>query len=388
MNFLKILSDLRVQDVLDILFLTVIAYHLHIWFRGTKAFKALVGLLVLGVAFTLAQTWGLFLTTWVFQILWQVLIILLIILFQSEIRQVLERVNPLKAIGFRKQPDPGKWIPGFATGVFTLAKSKIGVLIIIERTDRVDEWVTGGHPLSGDPDPEVLMSIFQKESPLHDGAIVISDGQIRIVSCYLPLSSTEGLPKSWGTRHRAALGLTEKCDAVVAVVSEERGDVTLTRGRDIIKVENQEKLSQLVLEAVTPLIPKKETGLKRIPSYLLHEWRVKLVSLCLVTLLWLLLAGQQDFEVTFRVPLEVKNIPAKMEVLEPVKPMVKITARGLRKDASTLSDRNVHAEVDLTMARFGRRIFLIARDQISLPNDRIQVIRIEPAQVAFEFKEE
>ena len=98
MNFLSIIKDLRIQDVLDILFLTVVAYHLNIWFKGTKALKALVGLFVLGIIFTFARNYGLFLTTWVFQILWQVLIIMLIILFQSEIRQALERVNPLRAL--------------------------------------------------------------------------------------------------------------------------------------------------------------------------------------------------------------------------------------------------------------------------------------------------
>ncbi|MBW2065664.1 MAG: hypothetical protein JRJ03_12145 [Deltaproteobacteria bacterium] len=122
MNFLSIFANLRIQDLVDIIFLTVVAYHLHLWFRGRKAFKALVGLLVLGIVFTLARTWGLFLTTWVFQILWQVLIILLIILFQSEIRQVLERVNPLKAIGLRKEAISGGWIEGLSKGIMALAR--------------------------------------------------------------------------------------------------------------------------------------------------------------------------------------------------------------------------------------------------------------------------
>jgi hypothetical protein len=106
-----------------------------------------------------------------------------------------------------------------------------------------------------------------------------------------------------------------------------------------------------------------------------------------VTLLWLLLAGQQDFEVTITVPLKITNIPPNMEVIEPVKPEVKITARGIRKDASTLNDRNVHARVDISMARVGRKFFPITRNQLFLPNDRIQVVRIEPNQVGFKFKE-
>lgn len=102
MPILSVFHHFRFQDVLDIIFLSFVAYHLYIWFYETKAFKAIVGLLGLGIIYSVAQSWGLFLTTWVFQILWQVLIILLIILFQPEIRQVLEKVNPFYTLGWRK----------------------------------------------------------------------------------------------------------------------------------------------------------------------------------------------------------------------------------------------------------------------------------------------
>ncbi|MBW2030203.1 MAG: diadenylate cyclase [Deltaproteobacteria bacterium] len=387
MDFFSIFANLRIQDFVDIVFLTVVAYHLHLWFRGTKAFKALVGLLVLGIIFTMARTWGLFLTTWVFQILWQVLIILLIILFQSEIRQVLERVNPLKAIGFKRQASSGQWIPGFAKGIFSLAGGKVGALVILERSERVDELITGGQALYAEPTPEVLLSIFQKDSPLHDGAVLIRDGQISLVGCYLPLSSSERVPVEMGTRHRAALGLAEKCDAWVVAVSEERGKVSLARRSELIGIEEEGTLAQLVGEAVRPIAPQREKLWKRIQAAITHQWPVKAGSLVLVTFLWLLLAGQQDFEVTFQVPLEMRNVPKEMQVLDPIKPQIRITARGLRKDASTLSERNVHATLDLSLARFGRRVFPITRDQIFLPNDRIQVVRIEPAQLSFKFKE-
>src|SRR5574340_648160 len=149
------IANLRFQDVLDILFLCMVAYHLYLWFKGTKSFKALVGLLVLGAIFTVARTWGLFMTTWVFQILWQVLVILLIILFQSEIRQALERVNPLQALGFRKHGQSGKWIQILAESVFMMARKHIGALVIVERADRVDEWVTCGQQLDAALSPEL-----------------------------------------------------------------------------------------------------------------------------------------------------------------------------------------------------------------------------------------
>ena len=387
MHLFAIVANLRIQDVVDILFLTVLAYHLYLWFRGTKALKALVGLLILGIVFTIARTWGLFLTTWMFQILWQVLVILLIILFQSEIRQALERVNPLQMIGLRKASIPEKWIPGFAQGIFALAQRKIGALIIVERGERVQEFVTEGQPLEGEPTPELLMSIFQKESPLHDGATLIRDGRITQVACYLPLSPDEGLPKQWGTRHRAALGLSERCDAWVVVVSEERGEVSVAREREMVRVDNEQELSQLINEAIARPGPARISWQGRIRYLLLNQWRAKVGTLLIVCLLWLLLAGQQDFEATFTVPLQMKEVPSQMDILEPANPEVQITVRGLRKDASTLSEKNVLVEIDLSMVRLGRKVFPITRDHIQLPNDRIQVVKIEPSQVEFKFKE-
>jgi len=387
MHLVAIIANFRFQDVVDILFLTVVAYHLYLWFRGTKAFKALVGLLALGIIFTVARTWGLFLTTWVFQIFWQVLVILLIILFQSEIRQVLERMNPLRAIGLQKQSTPEKWIPGFIQALFTLSERKIGALVIIERMDRVREFITGGQPLEGDPNQELVMSIFQKDSPLHDGAMLIREGRVSQVACYLPLSSAEDLPKEWGTRHRAALGLTERCDAWVVVVSEERGEVSVARGDALTRVDTPEELSRLVLEAMTPVTPQKKNRWDTLRYLVVHRWQAKLVSFGIVSLLWLMLAGQQDFEVTFSVPLQTKNLPQKMEILEPTGQRVEIRVRGLRKDASILNEDNVVAEIDLSLAGAGKKGFPITRENILLPNDRVQVVKIEPSVVEFKFRQ-
>jgi len=387
MNILAIIANFKFQDLIDILFLSVLAYHLFVWFQGTKAFKALIGLLILGAVFTIARAWGLFLTTWVFQFLWQILVILLVVLFQSEIRQVLEKVNPLQRLGFRRQRKSEEWVVEMAKGVFALAGEKTGALIIIERGERVQEYMTEGQKLESAPTPEVLKSIFQKESPLHDGAILIRQGEITEVACYLPLTPAEGLPKEWGTRHRAAIGLSERCDAWVVVVSEERGEVSMAREGQMIHVENPQKFYQLIQEALAASGPKDKTWKERIRYFLLNRWRTKLVTLGLVGFLWLLLAGQQDFEVTLRVPLRIKELPAQMEILEPLNSNLQVTLRGLRRDASILDKENVIAEVDLSRAQPGKMDFAITRKEIGLPDDRVQVVNIDPSTIQFTFKE-
>ena len=387
MNTIALIANLRIQDVLDILFLTVLAYHLYLWFRGTKAFKALIGLFALGVVFTIAQTWGLFLTTWVFQILWQVLVILLLILFQSEIRQALERFDPLRTLGLRKTAQPGQWTQGLSDAVFMLAERKVGALILIERSERVEECVTSGQALDGKPTPELLTSIFQKESPLHDGAVLIKEGRIQIVACYLPLSSEEGLPKEWGTRHRAAMGLSERCDAIMVVVSEERGEVTLIVDRKVFHPATPGVMSQMLLDALRPPSRESVPWKEKVRPLFLNQWKAKYGTLLLVLVFWLLLAGQQDFEVAFAVPLEMRNVPATMKITEPLDPKVRIRVRGLRKDASVLSEKNVHAEIDLSTAATGKRSFALTRDLFMLPNERVYIVSIEPSQITFKFHE-
>ena len=387
MQYLAIIEHLRIADVVDILFLSVVVYYLYIWFRGTNAFKALVGLIGLAIIYTVARTWGLFLTTWAFQFLWQVLVILLIILFQSEIRQVLERVNPLRFIGFHTTAGAEDWIPGFVQIIFEMAKERIGALVILERSDRTDEWMTACIPLRSKPTPEILRSIFQKESALHDGAVLIRENSLVSTSCYLPLSPDEGLPQEWGTRHRAALGLSQRCDAWVIVVSEERGAISLARGGKMFHVENAARLSQFMHEALSPPGRPQVSRMTRVRSLVVNRWPAKLGTLALVSVVWLLLAGEQNFRVTLNVPLEVRNLSERLEIVDPVGPKVRVTLQGLRKDASILTDSNVHAELDLSMAHPGTRIYDVTREDVRLPDDQVRIVNVEPSRLKFTFKE-
>jgi len=388
MEYLALLFDLRIQDVLDVLFLSFVAYHLYSWFRGTKALKALVGLLLFGIIFTIARTWGLFLTTWVFQIFWQVLVILLIVLFQSEIRQVLEKVTPLSMLGLRKHHGPEEWIRGFSQAVFRLAERWIGALIVVERTENVKEWVTGGQALEADPLEEVLVSVFQKESPLHDGAVLIKQGRVRQVATYLPLSPEERVPSHWGTRHRAALGLSERCDALVVAVSEERGQVALAVDGRLEVVQDSDALSRRLKESIAPLAKDKTVVKERFGEILRDRWQVKLGTVVLVAALWLLLAGQQDFQASFKVPLQVEGLPASLILAEPVDPEIEVTVRGLRKEVSLLNEENVRATVNIDRSGPGTVSIALGREMVSLPSERVRVIGIKPEQMVFSLAKE
>jgi len=381
MNLFAILSNIRLPDILDILFISIVSYQFYIWFWGTKAFKALIGIILLSGVFILAKSWGLFLTTWVFQILWQVFVILLIILFQKEIRQMLERFNPLKTFGFKHRSTANGWVSAFSNWAFDVAKKRIGALIVFERTDLVFDLVTKGISMECDPQPEILNSIFYKESPLHDGAILISNGKVLKTSCYLPLSAREDLPQEWGTRHRAALGLTEQCDAWVMIVSEERGEVSFAVDNDIRKVNDEKELAALLEEAAFDFKETDTDVKEKIKAWFTRRYKIKAIVFALVFIMWLLFAGQQNFEKKIDLPLNFRNTPAGLMVSLPVDPKISIICRGLRKDVGLLDENNIITSIDLFSARLGKSFYNITTDNLKLPNDRVHIVNIVPARI-------
>lgn len=381
MNLLAILSNIGFPDMLDILLISIVSYQLFIWFWGTKAFKALVGIVILSGVFILAKSWGLFLTTWVFQILWQVFVILLIILFQKEIRQLLERFSPLKTMGMRHDKISNGWIPEFSSWAFDAAEKRIGAVVIFERTDPVSDLVTRGIPMECEPQPDLLNSIFYKQSPLHDGAILISNGRISKVSCYLPLSTREDLPQEWGTRHRAALGLSEQCNAWILVISEERGEVSFAFDNQVRKIKDENELS-FFLETQVFDVKEPEISMKRkILSWFTRRYKIKAIVFALVFVLWLAFAGQQNFEKRIDLPLNYRNIPEGLVVSSPVVATISVTCRGLRKDISLLNGNNVTPFLDLASAKRGKSFHNITKTNLTLPNDRIDIVNINPARI-------
>lgn len=387
MNLLAILSNIRFPDVIDILLISVVAYQLYNWFSGTKAFKALIGIVLLSGVFIMANSWGLFLTSWVFQILWQVFVILLIILFQREIRQMLERFNPLKQMGFKQNATANEWIEHFSKWTFDTAREKIGAVIVFERRDLVFDLITKGISMESDPLPEILSSVFYKTSPLHDGAAVISNGKILKTACYLPLSTKEDLPQKWGTRHRAALGLSEQCDAWVMIISEERGEVSMAMDQEIKKVENLDDLTTLLQKEMFKARMPTTDVKKVFRSWIVTKYQIKLAVFALVFILWLVLAGQQNFEKKIQLPLTLKNIPASLQITQPADPVISVTIRGLRKDVSMLNTDNINSFLDLFTARKGISYYSVTAGNIALPNDRVHVANISPSKFEFLFEE-
>jgi len=368
------------RDLVDILFLSLVAYHLYIWFRETRALRVLIGLVVMGGIYSLAKLWDLFLTTWVFQILWQVLLILLLILFQSEIRQVLEKVSFLRILRSRKRIFQESLSIELAQVSFEMATEKTGALIVLSRDDNPSEFIHSGQTINALPEPSLIKSIFNPHGPIHDGALVLFQGRLTQIGGILPLSERDDVPEQYGTRHRAALGISERTDAVCIVVSEERAEVSTIVGGNNTIWENPDLLaSQLNDWLRVPKIapPAIKDFFKRI---VFQNWKYKLGALCIVSMAWLILASQQEIGTSITAPIRLVNLPPDLVLGESSAHSARLTLSGRRYMIKALKDQEVDVNVDLSMLSPGTHFIKLSSKNVDLPLG-VTIDRLTPRNI-------
>ncbi len=246
-------------NILDVIVVWYLVYKLIQLVRGTKAIQLFKGVGLFIVLRFLAGIVGLKTLSWLMDQVITYGVIAAIVIFQPEIRRGLEhlgRSSFFKTSKNEKRRDE-VLVQALDKAVQYMAKRKIGALITIERTTGLEEYIETGIPLDADVTGELLINIFIPNTPLHDGAVILRDDKIAVASAYLPLSESPLIPKEFGTRHRAAVGISEVSDALTIIVSEETGDVSITlNNRMLTELSRQEYLDVLNRE----LVPEEKPG--------------------------------------------------------------------------------------------------------------------------------
>ncbi len=224
---IEFFKQLRWQDLVDVILMTIIIYRLLLLVKGTKAAHMLMGLGVLVLASFLSKYFELYTIDWLIQSFWAQIVLAVIILFQPEIRRALAQMGETKFLHTLTSAEELKSLDEIVKATIALANRKIGALMAIERDTILKDFVEMGTPLDAKVTKEVILSIFHPTSPIHDGALVIKGNRIVAAGCFLPITMGPDISKSFGTRHRAGLGLSEETDAVVIVVSEETGEISM-----------------------------------------------------------------------------------------------------------------------------------------------------------------
>lgn len=230
------IPEIRITDVIEIIILAVIIYELLVWFKNTRAWSLIKGLILVVLCVIVAYFCGFTTILWIANKVFSVAIIAFVVIFQPELRRALEQIGtnhvfPFlgKGDGLEKNRLREEVIDQLVRACAELGKAKTGALIVIEKNILLNDFIATGIEVDGVITAELLINIFEHNTPLHDGAVIIRQNRIVAATCYLPISDNMEISKELGTRHRAGLGISEVSDALTIIVSEETGKVSLTK---------------------------------------------------------------------------------------------------------------------------------------------------------------
>lgn len=379
--------ELHLADLLDIALVTTFVYSAIALLRRTQARLVAGGIVVLMTLFIIAQALDLRLTIWLLQGFFAVFLIILVVIFQEELRQLFER---LALWGLRRGAPAA---PSFGTAevlvgtAADLARTRTGALIVLAGAQPVDRHLHGGLELGGRLSEPLLKSLFDTGSPGHDGAVVVKQDSVVRFAAQLPLSTDFRQLHGTGTRHSAALGLAERTDALCIVVSEERGTISVARDgklRELSGAPELESEIQAFLRALSP--PPSRRAL--LSGLLRENWMEKIASLLFVLGLWYLyVPGSRPATRAFPIAVKVVNIPpgSTLERVEPTE--VTAILSGQRRAFYLFNPDLMDVTVDATLAKYGRRTFAVSEDQIRHPPE-LTVEDVEPEQVRIALRPE
>jgi uncharacterized protein (TIGR00159 family) len=365
-----LLSLIVWRDLVD-----VTAVGLLIWLgirfiRRTRGRRALTGLLLLGGVYLGASALDLTLTASIFQAFFAVLVLVVVVVFQEDLRRLFEQIGTFRRGAPRESSNDH--LDVLVRAVTRLASTRTGALIVLPGDESVESHVEGGVMLGGRFSEPLLLSIFDASSPGHDGAVILRGDRIMRFAVHLPLSSNLAAVGPGGTRHAAALGLAERSDATCIVVSEERGTVSIARDGVLRKLRRPQNLAA-ELQTSEPVEARawwrERAGLDAV-----------LAAAGAIALWAVFVPGSALTEVTVPARVRVSNLPSDLEIeaIEPTE--VSVTLRGLRRDLLLSEPDQVAVRVDAYLARLGRRTFSLEEDAVRRP-DTLDVVSIDPDKI-------
>ena len=367
---------LRWQAIVDLVALSAAIYLALSWARRARALRIVLLLLALHAGSLLARHFEIIITAWLLEGAAIIALVVLVLAFQAEVRYAVMRLES----GLRRgrRPPPSKASVVIAGTAFALAAARVGSLIVIARKDTITELLNDGVPLGANISGELLQAIFQKDSALHDGAVVIEGLSITRAGVYLPLTNRRDLPSWYGTRHRAAIGLAERCDASVVLASEERGEVMLVESRNIQHMTTSAELADALEENQGRVEQGIENRLRRL---LVFNLRYKLAALGLAGTIWamsFLLVGTAVR--TLSMPVEFSNVPDGLEISSYSTDHLEVQLRGNTWVMDSISNSRPLVHLDLGGAKPGTELIRIGSSDISLPPG-VAVASITPPRI-------
>jgi len=381
--------DIGLRDYLDMIVVAFLVYAIVLLFKKTHSLFLFNGVAVLVLIYIFARYFGLYLTSYLFSFFFGFFVIIFIVVFQRELRRLFEWLSLWRKFPYSKR----ELIPDFVSvqvieAVVALARAKTGAIIVFPGADNLDMVAAGGIPLGGRVSAELLQSIFDPSSPGHDGAAVIQGDRVRAFGVHLPLAR-KGI-KKFGTRHRAALGLAERSDAFIIVVSEERGVISIAEDSDIKALPEDSVADELparLHDFLRKHLLEGDAGPKS--WHPLVNWKEKLTSLLIAFFLWyafIIQLGAGTITKNFQVPVEFRSLPAEY-LIESIGPTeISVSLSGRNQDFSFLNADKLKISLDLEDSVAGAQKYTITNDDVVGAPDTLSIVNLTPKVIKFNIK--
>ena len=265
-GFFDMIFSMSLNDIIDILIVAYIFYKIFMFIKDTRAEQVLKGIVLLFVATQISEILKLHTLYWLLIKALDLGFIAALVIFQPELRAGLEHIGRTKFNFFSKNSISvseeifNKTIEEIVEALYSLSRQKIGALIILERQTKIGDIINTGTSIDGAISRQLLINIFIPNTPLHDGAVVIRDSQIKAAACFLPLTQSKDLSKDLGTRHRAAVGVSEVSDCISLIVSEETGDVSIAKAGKLYRNMTKERLTNILRSNLKSSNQNQEKG--------------------------------------------------------------------------------------------------------------------------------
>ncbi|MFH0783538.1 MAG: diadenylate cyclase [Pseudomonadota bacterium] len=365
------------QAILDIALITAGLFFLYRTLVRLGTWKILVGILVAFLIFTLANILNLEGIEWIFQNLSHVAVIALIVIFQPELRKLLEKVVSLQ----KKKPSSSddEVLQTVALSLWQLAEQKRGAIIVYPGKEPIQERLSGGHRLAADASLPLIMSIFDPNSPGHDGAMIIEDNRLTNFGVRLPMSQTSRLPEDYGTRHHAAMGLAEQTDALVLVVSEERGVVSSFRNGTMKKLGSVDEIASAIKTHNTQ---ENFLDIERFGRLNRRTFIPLIVSLVIAAVFWTTLTtiNRQVVTKSLTLPLEYSSPGQGLLLIGEKAEEVRVQLAGPKSEIDSFVMSQPTVKIDLSSMVEGKQTILLTGENLGLP-DRLSFVESNPSLI-------
>jgi uncharacterized protein (TIGR00159 family) len=376
----ELLQTTRLADFLDIAIIATLIYLVLIWFKSAASRFVVLGIVMVGSIYLFARFFQLYLSAVVLQAFFAILLIALVVIFQEELRRFFERVSTWGlAKGQRGAVAARPEIQIICRAVSRFARNRTGALIVIRGSDPLDRHVEGGFDLKGQISEALLASIFDPGSDGHDGAVIVENGLVTRFGCHLPASVNTDMLGHLGTRHAAALGMAERSDALVVVVSEERGTISLARNENLRSLSDASELRAELEQFYGETFPRADRSLWT--KWVRENSREKIIALLIAIGLWLVFVFQTgNLRRDFVVPLEYRNLGADW-IIEEQKPReALVTLAGRARAFDLLDPRTLRITLDMSGIREGSQETVISDESVRRPPG-LSVIAMEPRKI-------